>query len=101
MTKKRHKRLSPRTIVDRLGMLRAAVADLQAQEETLRTQLLALGEKEVDGRTFHATVRETTIPIVDWNAVVAGLKPDKRRLNRLLRKYTHPSPRTAVVIRAR
>lgn len=43
-------------IVDQLGEIKARIADLEEQEKVLRDQVLALGEKEVEGDLFRATV---------------------------------------------
>jgi Cdc6-like AAA superfamily ATPase len=43
-------------VVDQFGHIKAQIADLEEQEKALRQQILALGEKEVEGDLFRAVV---------------------------------------------
>ena len=67
-------------IVDRLGTLRAAEAELSAEIEALKGELILAGVPTIDGGLFRATVshcpgRET----VDWKALALELNatPDQ------------------------
>ena len=46
-------------IVDQLGNIKAQIADLEEQEKALRDQIVARGEKEVEGDLFRATVSQS------------------------------------------
>lgn len=61
-------------IVDRLGTLRAAEAELSAEIEALKGELILAGVPAIDGGLFRATVshcpgRET----VDWKSLALEL----------------------------
>lgn len=43
-------------IVDQYGHINAQIADLEEQKKVVRDQIIALGQKEVEGEYFRATV---------------------------------------------
>ncbi len=45
--------------VDQLGNIKAQIADLEEQEKLLRDQVVATGQKEVEGDLFRATVSQS------------------------------------------
>lgn len=92
------------TLVDRLGQVKADIADLKANESSLRDQIVAeltsLGEKEFDGELFHAIMSQGDVKQVDWKAVVAAL-PSSARLTRLINANTSVEERTTLKVNSR
>lgn len=46
-------------IVDQFGHIKAQIAELEEQEKNLRDQIIAIGEREVEGDLFRAVVVAT------------------------------------------
>jgi hypothetical protein len=68
-------------IVDRLGALKAAAADLASESEILKGELILAGVATIDGGLFRATVshcpgRES----VDWKALALALGATDREI---------------------
>jgi coenzyme F420-reducing hydrogenase beta subunit len=63
--------------VDALGRLKADIANLKAQEETLKADLISaavcVGTATVDGALFRSTVSFTDKRVVDYKAILATL----------------------------
>ena len=55
----------PSFLVDRLGYLKAQIAELKKQEESLKNAILAGGNATYEGQVFRATVTETTRNFID------------------------------------
>jgi hypothetical protein len=60
-------------IVDRLGALKAQLADLKADEETLRGELIARKVEAAEGDLFRATVTEALRQSLDTEQVKAEM----------------------------
>lgn len=56
-------------VVDRLGALKAAAADLNKEINVLQETLKASGQKAIDGTLFRATVNVTERMSIDAEAV--------------------------------
>lgn len=56
-------------VVDRLGALKAAAADLNKEINILQETLKASGQKAIDGTLFRATVSVTERQSIDAEAV--------------------------------
>lgn len=89
--------MKPATIADRMGELRARMAELKEQEESLRKEALKTGLEEIEGRRFRLLVLNVEVTMVDYKGLVEEMKPNKR----LLRKFTHEEERTQVRVTAR
>src|SRR4029077_885029 len=61
--------LSTGAIVDRFGALKAQLADLKADEETLRGELIARKVEAAEGDLFRATVTEALRETLDTERV--------------------------------
>jgi hypothetical protein len=61
--------LTTGTIVDRLGSLKAQLADLKADEEILRGELIARKIEAAEGDLFRATVTEALRETLDTERV--------------------------------
>lgn len=85
------------TLVDKLGQVKAQIADLEKQEATLRQQLIDLGIDEADGKLFHCTVSRYTLELVDYKAI-CEVRPPSRYLRR---KYTSEQERVTVKVTSR
>jgi hypothetical protein len=57
-------------LADRLGEVKARIADLEAEEREVRAELIALGVERAEGALFKATITSA----VRWTLDVAGLK---------------------------
>lgn len=53
------------TLVDELGLIKAKIAELTAQETAIKNQLIAGGEADFDGALFRATVRRQERQFID------------------------------------
>ena len=60
-------------LADRLGSLRAEIADLEAREKALRDELIRRGVSEVEGGSFRASVSEAVRWSLDTKAVKAEM----------------------------
>lgn len=65
--------LSP--IIDELGVLKAQIANLEAQEKALKDQLIELGAGCYEGQVFKVTVSVAERSNLDMKAVRAKLSP--------------------------
>lgn len=84
--------------VDRLGEIKAAQAELQAQFDKIRADLEAAGLAEIDGHQYRATFSTSTRTTTDWQAIAQRFKPSPQ----LIRRHTTTSdPSTACRVTAR
>jgi len=60
-------------IVDQLGGVKAAIADLEKREKGLRDELLARSVEQVEGASFGATVTQSVRWTLDTKAVKAEM----------------------------
>lgn len=86
-----------KTMVDTLGMLKAQIAELQKQEESLREALVESGVSKIEGSLFRVTVSTFPCTRIDYQAIVEHLQPK----NSLIAKYTSVADRTTVRVVAR
>ncbi len=86
-----------KTTVDKLGQIRAQIADLKAAEEQLKERLLGAKVTEAEGKLFHATIVTSTVRTVDYKSLLDVLAPPEH----LVQKYTTEGTRTQVRVTAR
>lgn len=65
--------LPPHDLADRLGALKAEIAQLEGRDKALRDELLRRGISDVEGRLFHATVSNAARWTLDTKAVKAEM----------------------------
>ena len=83
------------TIVDKLGLLKAEIASLQAEEKKLKEQLVALGTGAHAGNLYDATVTISERDCLDMEAVRNKLSPQ------FLRAHTSTTKVTTVRVAAK
>lgn len=84
--------------VDRLGEIKAAQAELQAEFDKIRAELEAAALPAIDGHQYRATFSTSTRSATDWAAIARRLKASAQ----LIRAYTTTSePATACRVTAR
>jgi hypothetical protein len=79
------------TLVDQLGILKAEIAALQAEEKKLKEQLIALGLGSHEGLMYDANVTEKSRDSLDMDAVRAKLSPQFMRAH--TKTTTYPEVR--------
>jgi hypothetical protein len=84
-------------VVDRLGQVKARLADLHAEEEALKGRLTEAHIDSLEGRLFRATVSRYEQTCVDYAGLVEQLAPPAR----LVRRFTSTSERTTVRVVSR
>ena len=89
--------MRPSILVDRLGQVRAKIADLQTQEKALKAAIVRSGKTEVDGQLFHAAIIRMEQTCVDYKGLIARLKPNPR----LLKRFTTATEVVQVRVSAR
>ena len=84
--------------VDRLGEIKAAQANLQAEFDRIRATLEDAGLSEIDGNAYRVTFSTSTRTSTDWRAIAERLKASPQ----LIRAHTTTSePGTACRVTAR
>lgn len=73
--------------VDRLGEIKAAQAELQAEADRIRADLEAAGLAEIEGHQYRVTFSTSTRDTVNWQAIAKRLKASPQ----LVRAYTTTS----------
>lgn len=92
-------------IVDRLGALKAAAAEIESESEALKGELIFAGMPAIDGGLFRATVSHCPgRELIDWKALALDLmsktKPDLQKW--IIEKFTTTgTPFTTVRVSAR
>jgi hypothetical protein len=81
--------------IDKLGMLKAAIADLEREEKELCKVLIENGAGSYDGELFRATVSKFTRETLDMTAVREKLTPQ------FIRAHTNKTPMAQVRVTAR
>lgn len=84
-------------LVDELGALRAARADLDAREKEIRATLLTAGIDRAEGSLFRVAVSTTLRSVVDWRAVAERLGASRQ----LVRAHTRETDVVTVRVSAR
>src|SRR5262245_37759594 len=95
--------------VDRIGVLKAQIAELENQEKAERAILVAQGAGAYDGAVFRATVSESDRATIDWRAIAETLKPSLKmpreywseQVTALVDGHTITKPVTTVRVVAR
>lgn len=80
--------------VDRLGSLKAEIANLEAEIKKIREELEEAGVKEGEGKLFSLQFAEAVTNRVDWNRV-------KEDYDLPLEKYTSTSVSVRMLVKAR
>jgi hypothetical protein len=70
--------------IDQLGVIKAQIAELKAQEEALRAVLVEQGPGAYEGELFRATVSESERSTLDMAAVRAKLSPQFIRAHTII-----------------
>lgn len=71
--------------VDRLGLLRADIARLQAEAETIRAELESAGLSRIEGHLYAVTITQCAGPTrTDWRAIAQRFNPSAQ----LIRAHT-------------
>ena len=65
--------LSAANLADRLGALKAEIADLEAREKALRDELVRLGVPAIEGAVYDTTITEAVRWTLDTKAVKAEM----------------------------
>lgn len=89
--------MKPANIADKMGQIKAQIAELEEKEAELREEAINTGLEEIEGRRFRVLVINMEFDSIDYKGLVEELKPNKR----LLRKYTKPGEKTQVRVTAR
>lgn len=76
--------------VDRLGQIKAAQAELQAEFDRIRAELEEAGLKEIDGHQYRATFSTSTRKNINWQILAMSFKPSAK----LIRLHTTTSEET-------
>lgn len=84
-------------MADALGKIKAKIADLEEQEESLKDAIKLSGADEIDGNLFHVTVSRFDKKHVDYKGLLEVLDVPKRTLN----KYTTYKPQVSVNVSSR
>ena len=63
------------TVIDRLGHLKAQLAELLSEEKTLKTSIIDMGVGAHEGELFRVTVSESERETLDMEAVRGKLTP--------------------------
>lgn len=69
------KNLTIGQLVDKLGQIKARVAELTADEKLLKDMIIEYGEKEIEGDKFRVTVSTSERNSLDMEAVRGKLSP--------------------------
>lgn len=91
---------SIKNAVDKLGQIKADIADLKIVEGLLRQQLIDAELPEIDGKLFRATVNTHDRVCIDYECVIDHL-PKTALLKKLVKQYTSKSEVTTVKVVAR
>ncbi len=83
------------TAIDRLGELKAQIADLQREEKALKAIMTEIGPGAYEGDLFRVTVSSFERETLDMEAVRAKLSPQ------FIRAHTTVTPVTAVRVTSR
>ena len=83
--------------VDKLGYLKAQIADLQQNERYLRDLLKASGIEVIEGHVFRCTVTTAIHKVIDYKYLVA----DYAIPEQVIAEYTELQERTTVRVTAR
>lgn len=80
--------------VDRLGSLKAEIANLEAEIKKIREELEEAGVKEGEGKLFSLQFSEAVTNRVDWNKM-------KEDYDLPVEKYTTTSTSVRMLVKAR
>jgi len=83
--------------IDRLGYIRAQIADLQEQAKALEAELKNTGPGSYEGNLFRATVSDVERKLTDWKAIAAKFEPSRQ----LIQAHTKLSHSITVRVTAR
>jgi hypothetical protein len=66
-------------LVDRLAQIKAQIADLKIDEQSIRKDLVDSGESVVDGMYHRAAITESEGKVtVDWKAIAMHFNPSRQ-----------------------
>lgn len=92
-------KLNLAAVVDRLGSVKGAIADLQAEEAALKKILAESGEPAVDGQLYRASISQVdSRPSIDWRAIAEKFNPSRQLV---VANTTYTEPYSAVRVSAR
>lgn len=87
------------SLVDRLGDVKAEIADLEKKEKELRDEFVSLGLDSADGSLFHATVSRYDRVTTDWKALKEEYHPPK--FLEMVEKHSRSTPAVTVKVFSR
>ena len=69
-------------VVDRLGQLRAELADLEQVEKQLKTALIESGQDKIIGKLYKAAVIHSPGRIsIDWQTIAERFEPSRQLIS--------------------
>ena len=84
--------------VDRIGQLRAEIAERETKINQIRAELEDAGLSEIDGHAYRVTFSTSTRTTTDWRTIAERFKPSPQ----LIRRHTSTSePATRMNVTAR
>ena len=84
--------------VDRIGELRAEIAERETKINQIRAELEDAGLSEIDGHAYRVTFSTSTRTTTDWRTIAERFKPSPQ----LIRRHTSTSePTTRMNVTAR
>lgn len=84
--------------VDRIGQLKAEIAEREAEINDLRTTLEDAGLSAIDGHAYRVTFSASARTVTDWQTIAERFKPSPQ----LIRRHTTTSePSTRMNVTAR
>ena len=89
--------MNVQTTVDRLGKIKAKMADLKNEEDELKNQLLAEGISKAEGQLFRVSISRSSCTKTCWKAVAEKLEPSRQ----LIQAHTTTTPRIQFRVVAR
>ena len=84
-------------LVDRLGEIKAQIADLADEEKAIKQELIESGESSLDGHWFHASIGHVVKTVTNWRGIVEYLDPPAT----LIRKHSRSTEYDVVRVGAR
>jgi len=84
-------------LVDRLGELKAEVAELKTEEQAIKDVLIKAEVEAVEGRHYRACVSLSEVERIDYRKILERLKPSRQ----LLQANTTVTERVTIRVTAR
>ena len=86
-------------VIDRLGSVKGAIADLQAEEAALKAIITAQPIVAAEGQLYRVAVSSVdSRPVIDWRAIAEKFNPSRQLVTA---NTTYTEPYRAVRVSAR